>query len=323
MRLDAKACKGNNAGYVNIIVPGRRLGLRLLCALMWAVYRIITVICSINTVDISPYLGVILFTLLSVLAPGPGYAQTTAPRSQTRDSPPAGNTQPASRRCHRRVVRNQRVLRCAGSRSDQVRDASPCGERRPSDYRGGSRIWFLATIVLSGSVCLRRGRPGWSGASQAWTQRSAQADQQDYGLPSTDSSGRSVTEFSRSGQSRRKALWCRRSSPNDRAGVGASSKKTAEVRLSSQHNKDLVERYEQLRHDALSLRAGQTAPAGLALFLRQGMTAWMRASLPYAPASDAGTWTPPATLHGFSLDIQCEITNILAGMILSQQQEAI
>jgi hypothetical protein len=85
----------------------------------------------------------------------------------------------------------------------------------------------------------------------------------------------------------------------------------------------LVERYEQLRHDALSLRTGQTAPAGLALFLRQGMTAWMRASSPYAPASDAGTPTQPARLQGFSLDVQCEITNILAGMILSQQQEVI
>jgi len=53
------------------------------------------------------------------------------------------------------------------------------------------------------------------------------------------------------------------------------------------------------------------------------MTAWVRASSSYAPASDAGTRTPPATLQGFSLDVQCEITNILAGMILSQQQEAI
>jgi hypothetical protein len=53
------------------------------------------------------------------------------------------------------------------------------------------------------------------------------------------------------------------------------------------------------------------------------MTAWMRASSPYAPASNAGARTRPATLEGFSLDVQCEITNILAGMILNQQQEAI
>jgi hypothetical protein len=53
------------------------------------------------------------------------------------------------------------------------------------------------------------------------------------------------------------------------------------------------------------------------------MTAWMRASSPYAPTSDAGARTPPATFPGFSLDIQFEITSILAGMILSQQQEAI
>src|SRR5207244_3286684 len=138
----------------NIIVPGLELGLRLCRLSVRASHRITTAICGINTVDISPYVGVIIFTLLSVLAPGPGYAQTNAPRSQTRDSPPAGNTQPASKRCHRRVVRNQRVLRCAGSGSGQVRDASPCGERRPSNYRGGSSIWFLATIILSSPVCL-------------------------------------------------------------------------------------------------------------------------------------------------------------------------
>jgi hypothetical protein len=323
MRLSVQACKGNNAASVNIIVSGAESDLRCCSASVQLMCLIIDAIYSINTVDTRPLLGVIIFTIISGLAPGVRYAQTTATRSQIRDSSPTRDAQPASRRCHRRIVPNQRVFRCARSCSGQVRDASPCGERRPSDYRGRSRIWFLATIVLSGSVCLRRGRPGWSCATQAWTQGSAQADQQDYRLPSTDSSGRSITGFSGSGQPGRKALPCRSPSTNDRARVGASSKKTVEVRLSSQQGKDLVERYEQLRHDALSLRAGQTAPAGLALLLRQGMTAWMRASSPYAPASDADARTPPATVQRFSLDIQCEITNILAGMILSQQQEAI
>ena len=82
-------------------------------------------------------------------------------------------------------------------------------------------------------------------------------------------------------------------------------------------------RYEQLRGDVLSLGVGQTAALGLALFLRQGMTAWMRASSRYIPTIGAGTLTSPATIQDFSLDIRFEMTNILAGMILGQQQEAL
>lgn len=323
MRRAAKACKGNNAVSVNIIVPVANIGSvggKIGCT------AIMPNECkrrSINTVDIRTFKGVIIFTRLPAVAPECGYAETTASRSQTPDSSPTRDAKPASRRCYRRIVPHQRVLRCTRSGSGQVRDASPCRERRPSDYRGSGRIWFLAAIVLSGSVCLRRERLGWSCATQAWTQGSAQTDQQDYRLPSPDSSGRSVAGFSGSGQPGRQALRCGSPSTNDRTRVGASSKKTVEVGLSSQQGKDFVERYEQLRHDALSLRAGQTAPAGLALLLRQGMSAWMHASSPYAPASDADTRTPPAVAPRVSLDIQCEITNILAGMILSQQQEVL
>ena len=80
--------------------------------------------------------------------------------------------------------------------------------------------------------------------------------------------------------------------------------------------------YEQLRHDAAGLATGQTAPLGLALFLRHGMTAWMRAWHRGMPSTDVGPLAPPATVQGFSLDIRLQMTSILAGMILNQQQEA-
>ena len=82
-------------------------------------------------------------------------------------------------------------------------------------------------------------------------------------------------------------------------------------------------RYEQLRGDVLSLGMGQTAALGLALFLRKGMTAWMSASSQCIPTTGTGTLTSPTTVQGFSLDIRFEMTRILAGMILGQQQEAL
>lgn len=87
-------------------------------------------------------------------------------------------------------------------------------------------------------------------------------------------------------------------------------------------NDDLVFHYEQLRNDALSLSAGRTSAPGLALFLRKGMSAWMRAWKPYLATNGSATAPPPAgSLHG-SFDIRAQIANILAGMILSQQLEA-
>lgn len=87
-------------------------------------------------------------------------------------------------------------------------------------------------------------------------------------------------------------------------------------------NGELVFHYEQLRNDAVSLSAGRTPAPGLALFLRKGMSAWMRAWKPYLATTDAATAPPPAgSLHG-SFDIRAQIANILAGMILSRQLEA-
>src|SRR6516164_2315191 len=125
MKLAAKACKGNNAASCKYNCAGSRVGLEIPAGTYTRIMSIIAVIRSVNTVDMSSYIGVIIFTLFAVLSPGVSYAQTTAPRPQSRDSTPTRNAQPASRRRHRRVVRNRRVLRRAGSGSGQVRDASP------------------------------------------------------------------------------------------------------------------------------------------------------------------------------------------------------
>jgi hypothetical protein len=87
-------------------------------------------------------------------------------------------------------------------------------------------------------------------------------------------------------------------------------------------NQELVAHYEQLRHDALSFSAGRTPAPGLALFLRQGMTAWMQAWTPCMQEPCAETQPPSAITQPYAFDVRAQITTILAGIILTKQREA-
>jgi len=53
------------------------------------------------------------------------------------------------------------------------------------------------------------------------------------------------------------------------------------------------------------------------------MAGWMRAWSTCLSSNDTGKRTPSTVVQDFSLDIRFDVTNILAAMILSQQQEAI
>ena len=81
--------------------------------------------------------------------------------------------------------------------------------------------------------------------------------------------------------------------------------------------------YEQMRGTVLDpLCTGMVTLQGLALFLRQGMAAWMGAwsncmSEPAHAPDRAATPTPPLLPQS----IQAQLAMILAGMILSQHRE--
>jgi len=52
------------------------------------------------------------------------------------------------------------------------------------------------------------------------------------------------------------------------------------------------------------------------------MAAWMRAWSTCLSSNDTAKPTPSTVAQDFSLEIRFDVTNILATMILSQQQEA-
>lgn len=92
---------------------------------------------------------------------------------------------------------------------------------------------------------------------------------------------------------------------------------TAAVR----RDEDLVAGYEQLRNDALSLPPGHAPTPGLALFLRKGMTAWMRAWSSCIPRPTPETALLPGVVPSCSVDVRAQIATIIAGIILDRQPE--
>jgi len=86
---------------------------------------------------------------------------------------------------------------------------------------------------------------------------------------------------------------------------------------------DWVARYEQLRTDVLSQAAG--SGFGLIVFLRQGMTAWMRAcacALTPVPAPSAKSGQPLNAVSSLPDDVRSQAALILAGILLHHPTEA-
>jgi len=83
----------------------------------------------------------------------------------------------------------------------------------------------------------------------------------------------------------------------------------------------LAAHYEQLRQDAMRQSISGGRGLGLALFLRSGMTTWMQAWSECASV-ETQTHSPPSGDETIPVDLRSQVTSLLAGMILSLQQEA-
>jgi hypothetical protein len=84
---------------------------------------------------------------------------------------------------------------------------------------------------------------------------------------------------------------------------------------------DWVPRYEQLRSDALSRCHGMSSGFGLAVLLRQGITAWMRACS-RAVTLPVPAFAQPDPTHPLPRNMRTEAVLILAGMLLGNNSEA-
>lgn len=76
--------------------------------------------------------------------------------------------------------------------------------------------------------------------------------------------------------------------------------------------------YERLRGWVTGQGSGLTTPRGLALLLRQGLPAWVRAwSPPVTRAVRVEATRPADAAPGIHRSVATELTTILAGMVLA------
>lgn len=86
-------------------------------------------------------------------------------------------------------------------------------------------------------------------------------------------------------------------------------------------NQDLVLRYEGLRAQVLSQSSGLTRGLGMALLMRQGLLAWMKAWSHGTPAVGQPAHDPSPTEKVIPLDLRANLALVLAGMALGHYQE--
>lgn len=90
----------------------------------------------------------------------------------------------------------------------------------------------------------------------------------------------------------------------------------------SMRSDDIVVDYERLRNDVLDdASCVQATAPGRALFLRQGMAAWMRAWTSCPKPTVTETDSAPCSSAPLSQGLLTQVTIILAGMLLGQYRE--
>jgi hypothetical protein len=135
--------------------------------------------------------------------------------------------------------------------------------------------------------------------------------------------GRTVHPFAGSGESDTGTLRHHGPSTKYRAQSAAPSKKTPlnEASFTAAARQDLTVRYEQLRRDAIGRSVSVSQGLGLTLLLRRGMTAWMQAWSECAGRVQLEKPSESGPQETIPVDLRSQLAGLLAGMILSLQQE--
>jgi len=85
----------------------------------------------------------------------------------------------------------------------------------------------------------------------------------------------------------------------------------------------LVNRYEQLRRQALGELFTEGVGLGLALFMRRGMTAWMEAWTKHASGIGVLGIRKPVVENVIQQDLSHQVTILLTNMVMSLEQTEI
>jgi len=248
------------------------------------------------------------------------HARQGGQKVQARHPQAARHAQSASERRDRLPVRNWRFLRSRRCGAGQVRDASPrhCRQAISHSIRHGIRL--LTPYLLSSG----------SGLSAKWSLRAiarearaptrAQAHAGHFGLRYAAPGERFVAAPSGLGRCHPRTIRCECSSTEYRTRAEAAGKKTslnqAVAARKTADPETLISAYEDLRRQATG--CSSAGGLGMAIFLSQGMAAWMLACSWVASTNPDNLRRCPITAAPLPDELRGEIVLVLTAMALNQ-----
>ena len=312
-------CKDNSVQAVKEIMPEQSL----LSCLHSSKLRVSRASGAQKGLDNSSRLYIIILTHGSRCSGNLTNAQQGGQKVQTRRAQAARHAQSASRRGDRRSVRSWRFLRSRRPSATQVRDASPRHGRQAVGHSVRYRIRLLTPYLLSNGSRLSAGRSLRAIAREARTPPSTQTHAGGSGLRRPTPGERSFVAPSGLGSCHPGTVRYKCSSTEYRTRTKAAGKKTSLNPTARARKKAdpeaLISAYEDLRRQAAqcSIAGG----LGMAIFLGQGMVAWMLACSWVASPNPDSVRRCPITAAPLLDELRGEIVLVLAAMALKQTQE--
>lgn len=246
-------------------------------------------------------------------------------RSKIRGASKTKMFKPLARESHLQAVRKKRFLRSPGPFAGQVRNASAGTSRSTADPPGGFPVWFLTAISLQGSDCFRSNRPPGAGSNQTRSPASTQTERVCGEIHRRAKDTGWISNFKSTGQPSQKAV--RIDCPHTKYSTGseAGEKKTA---LKQKHTDpgaadSLCKLYEQLRSYVLEASDVTGQVYGLGVMLRQGMRAWIAATLEYTQVEQEPDIAVSQKTSWIASSVQAELTRILAVIVLNRSQKEV
>jgi hypothetical protein len=250
-------------------------------------------------------------------------------RSKIRSTSKTKISKPSARESHQRALPNKRLLRSPGPSPGQVRDASACTGRQAADPPGRFPVWFLTAIGLQGSGCFRSFWATGTDSDQTRPSPSTQAERVCGEIHRRTKERGWIRHFRRTDRANPKAVRVGCAHTKYSTGYEAHEKKTALTRTCPEEfgcpgaTDPLCRLYEQLRSFVLESSDLPGQVYGLGVMLRQGMRAWIEATVAYARVKqDPGHVVSQKTSWIVS-SVEEELCRMLAAIVLNRSQKEV
>ena len=274
-----------------------------------------------NWVDKRNRYGIMVLTLCST---GEKYG-----RSKIKGTSKTKMFKSSARESHQRAIRKKRLLRSPGPSSSQVRDASAGTGRSTANPPGSFPVWFLTPISLQGSGHFRSYRSTGTGSDQTRSSPSTQTERVCGEIYRRAKERGWISNFRSTGQPNQKAVRVGCTHTKYSTGSEAQEKKTALKQTCPEElgcpgvTDPLCKLYEQLRSYVLEASDVGGQVYGLGVMLRQGMQAWIEATLEHTQLEqDPGNAVSQKAPRILS-SVQAELTIMLAAIVLNRSQKEV